>query len=45
MAGFSDCCLLFVGWIGLYVRSSVLNVICFVMLMVSNAVEGASFGI
>ena len=45
MAGFSGCCLLFVGLTGLYMQSGVLNVTCFVKLMVSNAVEGASFGI
>ena len=44
MAGFSGCCLLFVVLSGLQVRSGVLNVTCFVKLMVSNAVEGASFG-
>ena len=45
MAGFSGCCLLLVGLTGLYLQSSVLNMTCFVMLMVSHAVEAASFGI
>ena len=45
MAGFSVCCLLFVGLTGLFVQSGVLNLTCFVTLIVSNAVEGVSLGI
>ena len=45
MAGFSGCCLVFLGLMGLYVWSGVLNVTCFPVLIVSKVVDGASLGI
>ena len=45
MAGFNSCCLVFLGLMGLYLWSGVLNVTYFPVLIVSKVVNGASLGI
>ena len=45
MAGFNSCCPVIFGLIGLYVWSGVLNVTCFLVLIVSKVIDGASLGI
>ena len=45
MAGFNGCRPVFFGLLGLYVWSGVLNVTCFLVLIVSKAIDGASLGI
>ena len=45
MAGFNGCCPVFFGLMGLYVWSGVLNVTCFLVMIVSKAIYGASLGI
>ena len=45
MAGFNGCCLVFLGLMGLYMWSGVLNMTCFLVLIVSKIVDGASLGI
>ena len=45
MAGFNGCCPVLFGLIGLYIWSDVLNVICFLVVTVSKAIDGASLGI
>ena len=45
MADFNGCCPIFLGLDGLYDRSGVLKVTCFLVLMVSNALVDVSLGI
>ena len=45
MSGFNGCCPVFLGLMGLYVWSAVLNVTCLLVLIVSKVVDGTSLHI